>query len=359
MADGATEVGSKDESANFTYSLPGESSDGNFPCTLYLGGTKVWVAKADGLISGHTHTSITGIDTHYIEEVSAPTDAMCKAWYQSNKLGLMDTPAKIDYDEGADVVISPNEFASPAEINEHIDILASYNNPQTMQAVHQTYNFFLNSYSSTKDVLSPYVEAVNKNGALISVPYTAKGEWGTIILPFKAKIPEGWTMNTCASIAGNKLVLEVYTTRIEQNTPYIVDVATETIGTTYQFIGYGNGAGIGIYSKDVLRGVLEDGADIPVGGYMLAKHRPTGKMSFVRVAEAYPIAKHKCYVSMESGASESAVRYNSLFFEDTETGIGELTGTTQNEGMIYNMAGQRMNRMQRGLNIVGDRIVIK
>ena len=46
------------------------------------------------------------------------------------------------------------------------------------------------------------------------------------------------------------------------------------------------------------------------------------------------------------------------FTAETITSIASRLGET-GEGAIYNLAGQRMNKMQRGINIVGGRKVLK
>ena len=48
-------------------------------------------------------------------------------------------------------------------------------------------------------------------------------------------------------------------------------------------------------------------------------------------------------------------------FGDEETAIeGVKANNSANEGAIYNMAGQRVSKLQKGLNIVnGKKIVVK
>lgn len=52
-----------------------------------------------------------------------------------------------------------------------------------------------------------------------------------------------------------------------------------------------------------------------------------------------------------------------FFGDDTETGIIDARGNMEDErgdGVIYNIAGQRLNKPQRGINVVnGKKIVIK
>ena len=48
------------------------------------------------------------------------------------------------------------------------------------------------------------------------------------------------------------------------------------------------------------------------------------------------------------------------FGEGDATGINSLTSTfTESEGAIYNVAGQRVSKMQKGVNIVGGKKILK
>ena len=51
------------------------------------------------------------------------------------------------------------------------------------------------------------------------------------------------------------------------------------------------------------------------------------------------------------------------FGDDTETGIFDVRSKTEKvrgDGVIYNLAGQRLNKLQRGVNIInGKKVIIK
>ena len=48
-----------------------------------------------------------------------------------------------------------------------------------------------------------------------------------------------------------------------------------------------------------------------------------------------------------------------LFIDDVETGIEAINGVEAEEGAIYNIAGQRLGKMQKGINIVNGKKIIK
>jgi flagellin-like hook-associated protein FlgL len=48
-----------------------------------------------------------------------------------------------------------------------------------------------------------------------------------------------------------------------------------------------------------------------------------------------------------------------LFIDDIETAISEINGIEAENGTIYNLAGQRINKMQKGINIVNGKKIMK
>lgn len=66
---------------------------------------------------------------------------------------------------------------------------------------------------------------------------------------------------------------------------------------------------------------------------------------------------NKAYIPASAVAEANNVRTLSLVFVDPTTGIAE-TKTMTNEDAIYNLAGQRISKVQRGINIVGGKKVL-
>ncbi len=102
---------------------------------------------------------------------------------------------------------------------------------------------------------------------------------------------------------------------------------------------------------NLLTGVLEDTA-APVGSYVLQEQETVG---FFEVVAEDPItvpAGH-AYLTIE-GATAPAFFFTQ---EDYETGINKVVAETNDA--IYNLAGQRLSKMQKGINIVGGKKVLK
>ena len=346
----------------------------NFPFTYSKHGeeAKIWNIKFNGeQVNIEQNGNVnwwTGDNAHhYIYEVEATDEqlaTMCMDWYNDNKYTAPEATAgtyqKIDIDANATVIISPSEFAAPSVINEAIDNLAAVEADLNVavENVSDIHTLFaaLVVYAPAKSALTAYKNAVMNHGELLSIAYTPKAEWGTIILPINWAKPEGWTRYSCAATEGNVLSLTEYADGTTKNSPMIIQVAEDKIGTTYQLIGYSNGAGTENVEAGLLTGVLEDNCKVPAGSYVLANYN--GVIGFYPVAEGaeYDAAKYKCYLTLP----EASARYNALFFEGTETAIESVQSieSTTNT-VVYDLAGRRVQNAQKGVFIVNGKVVIK
>lgn len=275
---------------------------------------------------------------------------------------------RIPVTEGA-TIISPKEIADPADINAAIDAAqalaatAAGTNNKNLPKIDFT-------ESAQGSILSNYNAKVTDYGALLSVDYTLKAQYGTICLPFNYADPDNWNFYRCSASNGNVLTLvqETYDTRYNgnrwgQNTPYIVkytggDVPTADAPKLYQFIGYGRNAGTGVQEDGWLRGVLAESANVPSGSYILSKYNDV--LGFYQVGDGVVKAcpKYKCYLTVPPAQGSQMKAF--FFTGDGEvTGIEGIFGNTE-KPVIYNTAGQRLNSLQKGVNIVnGHKVLVK
>ena len=99
-----------------------------------------------------------------------------------------------------------------------------------------------------------------------------------------------------------------------------------------------------------LKGTAEG---IEADGNMYILAQPEGEeVAFYRATPGTTITRGKAYLEDASGVKAF------LFDEDGATGIAEVETTVEN-GAIYNVAGQRLQKMQKGINIVGNKKVLK
>ena len=110
------------------------------------------------------------------------------------------------------------------------------------------------------------------------------------------------------------------------------------------------GEGIANIEGNVLKGTAEE-IDA-AGKYILAQ--PEGEPVGFYLANGGKIAAGKAYLEVPAGTEVKAF----LFSEDDATGIANVEKTIEN-GAIYNLAGQRISKMQKGVNIINGKKVLK
>ena len=103
-------------------------------------------------------------------------------------------------------------------------------------------------------------------------------------------------------------------------------------------------------SDNVLQGTAEE-IDA-AGKYVLAK--PADKAVGFYLADGGKIAAGKAYLEVPGSEVKGFI-----FAEDDETAINDLTSALSESGAIYNVAGQRINKLQKGINIVNGKKVLK
>lgn len=103
---------------------------------------------------------------------------------------------------------------------------------------------------------------------------------------------------------------------------------------------------------------LVQGTDVKK--FILTKDN-NGVVGFYRMQASGTIGANKCWMEWATPAGQAEAR-SFVFSFDEETGIDDLISSGQSQGnashLIYNMAGQRQNTPQRGLNIIGNKKMI-
>ena len=221
-------------------------------------------------------------------------------------------------------------------------------------------------------------EVVEAEGTEISFTVGEAG-YATAYLPFPVTVPDGVTAYTAEFTDspknnGSKFLTlnEVPATTEPATIPELTAVILKaTPADDYKFtIGEGMPAGaLGVYDEEVdgsnalakafvepiadnvLKGTLE-----PIdatGLFVLAK--PEGKDVAFYEAESGTIAAGKAYI--ENPYSDSDVKaFYFLFPGDDPTGISTIDNAQLNvDGVIYNIAGQRVSKIQKGINIVNGK----
>lgn len=356
-SDATTYIGAKNADYKFTCDIFAEATEETMPIhRIYFGGRQVNI-EAAGYVNWWTAENAR----HFIYKVDRSDAQMLelvKEWASSHNLAANANADKISITEGVTQVISPNEFAAPGVVNAAIDVVKTYSlaDSPTLEQAQALYNKY--------KIVDTYVTNANNNGGILSLPYTLQAQYGTIILPINYAKPTNVKLYTCSAAPNGILELVEFTSGETKNKPFIVEYTDEASMPTaessyvYQLIGYKNGAETQNKTAGLLTGVLEDGCNVPVGSYILSKK--DDRMGFFQIGTGttYKAAKYKCYLTLPT--QQNAPK--ALYFDgnDATTAISEIFGGNNGEVEIYDLAGHRLNSLQKGINIVnGQKIIVR
>ena len=352
-----TYLGAKDARYKFTHNIYSEASSTAYPRhRIYFGGRQVNVETA-----GYVNWWFENNARHHIWTVEKTDDeilALAKEWVNTQNLTANANASKIDVTPGVTQVISPNEFADPEVVNAAIEALKAYTSAGSNPTLEQAQAVWNNA-----SIVNTYKTNADNNGGLMSMVYTLKAKYGTIILPINYSKPTNVKLYSCNAAEGSVLTLTEYASGETKNKPFIIEYTDEESLPTaeapkkYQFIGYKSGAGTENVTEGWLTGVLSDeSTTVSAGNYVLSKYN--GKLGFYKVGESANVTcpQYKCYLS--KGASARAFYFDD---EDVETGINavEIEEVVPADAAIYDLSGRRVQSAKSGLYIVNGKKIIK
>lgn len=177
-------------------------------------------------------------------------------------------------------------------------------------------------------------------------------KYATFVAPFDVEIPSGVTAYTVDDVASNGSTLEmteVISGTIEKNTPVVL-YSESTVNETF----YGKTVD-GTPTEGLLTGVYERTA-VPNGSYVLQNNG--GKVGFylVDTSVATPsVNANRAYLT-----APTLVKFNAYFFDDgTATAIQSIFDGAES-GEVYDIAGRKLGKFQKGVNIVnGKKVLVK
>ena len=254
------------------------------------------------------------------------------------------------------IVMGPSEFAAPAEINTAI-AAAEVISPNDFENISDSEIEALYSFNNSENgqKIQNYLNQKATYGALYNHQFEVAYQYNTIILPCPSTCPDGITLYTCNGVEDNGTTLTLTPAGdFAANTPYIME---STVGNKYTIIGWDKNSRAN-HEGGWLTGVLtEGGAVIPAGSYVLAYEKSTDKQGFFKTDGTVTCPQFKCYLSVPT--PETA---NALYFDNSgvSTGIEDIFNGKSDKVVIYNIAGQRINKLQKGVNIVnGQKVLVK
>ena len=286
-----------------------------------------------------------------LEEVSYDEDLI-----KNFDLGLLadyQTVETIALTEGAQLIY-PSEYTyTPAELNASIEAVKALSAASDLADIKAMLS------STDLSTVQHYKNLCDQYGAALSTVCTLKDRFSTLILPVNFSFPANWSLYTCAEVTDNVLTLASFSGS-GKNTPLIVEYTDEAsmptpeAPKTYQFIGYSNGAATTNQTLGCLTGVL-NAADtlVPAGSYVLARHS-SGVQGFFLTDGSVNCPLNKCYFTAPATTASQAF----FFPGGTQTGIESVFSGNEGKVTIYNLAGQKLNKLEKGINIVNGRKVL-
>lgn len=352
-----TDMGEKNAAYKFTWNIFSEASESAMPVhRIYFGGNQVNVEENGNM--NYWYAENARFYIWKVEKTDQELLELVNNWARDHYTAS-NAATKIDVTPGVKQVISPNEFAAPEVVNPAVDALHAYTgaaNP-TLEQAQALYNHY--------SIVDTYWNAATTYGGLLSVPYTLKAKYGTLILPINYIRPNNVKLYTCEADVDGVLTLVEFTGDAVKNKPFIVEYTDEAAlptteaAYTYQFIGYKSGAATTNQTEGWLTGVLEDDQYVPAGGYILAKK--DGVLGFYQVGadNVKAAAKYKCYLQPTSQTSAQLAYFFNR--DDATTAITNLLNGGENGKVeIYDLSGKRLNNLQKGVNIVnGKKIIVR
>ena len=193
-----------------------------------------------------------------------------------------------------------------------------------------------------------YVVYVHLGYARTTMAVKAAAQYGTFCAPYAVSVPANVQAYTVLSAATNGLLsLSEVTGTIPANTPVVLFAADgleaiESFGV----------AESGTPTAGMLTGVYEN-TPAPVGSYVLQNQENIVGFYQVEAGNQPTVGANRCYLNVASGVKAY------FFNEDAATGISEVQKSQEVQGLIYNLAGQRISKMQRGINIINGKKILK
>ena len=175
----------------------------------------------------------------------------------------------------------------------------------------------------------------------------------TFCLPYNATIPDGLTAYT-ATDNGESVKL---TAKEGGKIAAGEGVVLKGNGGTYTFVA-AEGS-VSATAGNQLVGVTEDTelteAD---NAYMLTRKIDDGSIAFRLLKTNYTLEANRAYLKVDGSANTRELI--PALWDDNATGIDNIAKDEETAtGAIYNLAGQKLMRAQKGINIINGKLVIK
>ena len=185
----------------------------------------------------------------------------------------------------------------------------------------------------------------------VTMKTSKAGSYGTFIAPFDVEIPSGITAYTVTGHEGNRLTLSDVDGTIPANTPVVV-YSDNAINQTFK--GKDGSNGVTSYSEGLLTGFYT-AQTIPAGSYVLQTQ--DNRQAFYKLASAATANQvNRAYLTVPASNAKAF-----FFYLDDADAINDVRSKMEDgRSEIFNLAGQRVSKLQKGVNIVnGKKVLVK
>ena len=329
------------------------------------------VTFADGVATvpaGQNLTMVTGINTNtlgtysFMMDINLPAIGKWIALYQNdptntkdgslfiNKKGHIGLAGPLGYSEfafEADTwyrVIFVAENSIPTVYVDGVKVIgpATGMSEPDHWTMHEAALFFADNDGEESDVLTSEIRFWNS--ALTASQVEALGGAGAEEAGAKSVIAYTATVNS------NDWAKWITMTELESDIPAYTPVVLQGEPGVYELSIIEDE--IAPVEENDLIGTLKDIE--AAGKYVLAK--PEDKECGFYLAETGTLKAGKAYIEIPGPADVKALFFS--FDEEDPTGIANVESVVEN-GLIYNLAGQRLNKVQKGINIINGKKVLK
>lgn len=246
------------------------------------------------------------------------------------------------------------ELIQGSEVNYQVDAL--YESEKLSATPKSQFASVSKEFNNETGVLTVTVSRPNAEDKTYTIQFynasatlavNSAAQYGTFCAPFDVTIPAGVQAYTIGGIAENgKLTLVEQQNTILAHTPVIV-YSESTSGINEVQFGV---ATSGTATSAYLKGVYTD-TTAPVGSYVLQNQN--GRVGFYHVEGTQPwVRANRAYLTVPASANVKA------FYMDDATAIQTVEELLSGKAEIYDLAGRRQQKLQKGINIVGGKKVL-
>lgn len=223
--------------------------------------------------------------------------------------------------------------------------------PTATEGIYNIYNVAAKNYVGSQDAgvytVNSHIDfqLVEVQKVPVALTFTADVNYATRIFPFVPELPTGVKAYACESLDGTTLQLNEVA-QPAANVPYILE-SESAIESSVEGWPLGK-ADTPTYTSGLLTGVYAN-TPAPVGSYVLQKLDSGVAFYVVEEGTEPTVTPYRAYLTAPAETGIKAINFPGA---DDATGISAIEALTDGTAEIFNAAGQRVPRLEKGVNII-------